>query len=136
MILVLGCYVGISPSRTGLLLILTGFLAVNLEPEEKGAWIPGVGLAAILALSAAFSESSLARQLMERWHEPWYQRQLSLEDQLMELTDKITGIRLFSKNEAQSEYLLGNDRPQQTGKELFRITVDSRPEQTLYRRGL
>lgn len=134
-LLVLGCYVGISPPRTGMLLILTGFLAVNLEPEEKRAWIPGVGLAAILALSAAFSESSLARQLMERWHEPWYQRQLSLEDQLMELTDKITGIRLFSKNEAQSEYPLGNDKPQQTGKELFRITVDSRPEQTLYLRG-
>ncbi len=134
-ILVLGSYVGIAPSGAGLALILTGFLTINLEPKEKGAWIPGAGLAVILALSAVFAESGLARQIMERWHDPWYQRQLLLEDQLMDLADEISKNQLFSKNKGKSEYLLGNDKPRQTGKELFRITVDKRPEQTFYLRG-
>ncbi|TGY98099.1 DUF4129 domain-containing protein [Petralouisia muris] len=135
LIFVLGSYVGIPPSETEVLLILAGFLAWNLELKEKGAWIPGTGLAVILVLAAIFSESGLARQLMARWHTPWYQNQLQLEDQLLELVDKVSGIQLFSGNKAQSEYMLGNDKPNQTGKELFRITTDKRPEQTFYIRG-
>lgn len=135
LIFVLGSYVGIPPSETEMLLILTGFLAWNLEPKEKGAWIPGAGLAVILALTAVFADSGLARQLTARWHDSWYQGQLQLEDQLMELVDKVSGIQLFSGNKAKSEYMLGNDKPKQTGKELFRITVDKRPEQTFYIRG-
>ncbi len=135
LILILESYLGKSPSVTGMLLISAGFLAAILDLGEKGTWIPAAGVTVILVLAAFFAGSGPAGQIIGSRHPSWYHWQLKREDQLMELADKISGIPLFSGNKAKREYLLDNDKPKQTGEELFQITVEKRPEQTVYIRG-
>lgn len=130
-----GILVGRTPSSTGMLLILAGFLALQLEPKVRGTWILGIGMGVILVLAAFFAESEKVQRIMETYHAPWLQRQLEFEDRMLELVDKFSGIRLFSGNSVQKEYLLTNDKPNQTGKEIFQITMDKRPEQNVYIRG-
>ena len=135
LILILESYLGKSPSVTGMLLIAAGFLTAILDLGEKGTWVPAAGVTVILALAAVFAGSAPAGQIMGSRHLSWYHWQLRREDQLMDLADKISGMPLFSRNRAKREYLLDNDKPKQTGEELFQITVEKRPEQTVYIRG-
>lgn len=130
-----GILIGRTPSSEGLLLILTGFLAYQLDWKIRGTWILGTGMAMILVLAGVFTKSSMTQKILETYHAPWLQRQIDFENQMLELAERFGDIKLFSTNQVQKEYLLTNEEPNQTGKEVFQITMDKRPEQNIYIRG-
>ncbi len=130
-----GILVGRTPSLEGMFLILTGYLVLQLDLEVRGTWILGTGMGTILVLAFLLTQSNTAQKILKTYHEPWLQRQLNFEEGMLELVEQFSKIRLFSQNKVQKEYLLTNEEPNQTGEEVFQITVEQRPKQNIYIRG-
>ncbi|MCI9492998.1 MAG: transglutaminase domain-containing protein [Lachnospiraceae bacterium] len=130
-----GVFVGKAPHTEGVLLALAGFFALQLEPGMRGALPLGAGMGAALVLAALFAADARVQQVVEACHGPWLKRQLQFEDRLLDLVGQFSGIRLFSWQQPQQDYVLDNKSPNQTGEEVFQITVDKRPRHPIYVRG-
>ncbi len=130
-----GILVGRTPIPGAVLFVLAGFLAYQLDWKLRGTWILGIGMAVVLVLAVFFGKSSMTQQILETCHVPWLQRQLDFEDKILELAGSFGQNKLFSRSQVQKEYVLTNEKPNQTGKEVFQITMDKRPEQNVYIRG-
>lgn len=130
-----GLSLGQVPSFIGLLLVLAGFFALQLDLAARGTWVLGIGMGLSLGAAVLAARGSFMQGVLETYHAPWLQWQLKLEDRMLDFVGSLSGIRLFSRIKAQKEFPLGNGKPKQEGKELFHITMDERPEQTVYLRG-
>lgn len=130
-----GFLMGKAPGLEGLLMILAGFLAVQLEPGARGMLPLGAGMGVALMLAVLFAENGRVWQAVEAYHGPWIKRQLEFEDWMLDRLEGFNGVRLFSWAKPQREYRLDNRNPSQTGKEVFQITVDRQPRQPVYIRG-
>lgn len=130
-----GLLMGKVPSSEGILLILAGFLALQLKPEKKGMLPLEIGMIFIIGIATIFSSSPIAEQIFDRYHDPWLEHQLRLENRMLEGIRQIGNGTLFFGRRAQSEFALSNEGPVQTGAEIFRITVDRLPEEPVYIRG-
>ncbi len=130
-----GFPVGKSPYGGGMFLVLAGFLALQMEPGKKGMLSMVAGMGLILGIAVAFSGSDKAEQMFDSYHESWLERQLHLENRILERVRQLEDGQIFFRNRIQSEVVLGNEAPGQTGAEVFQITVDSLPEQPVYIRG-
>ncbi len=130
-----GFLAGKSPSQEGMVLILAGFLALQPEPGKKGTMPMVAGMGVLIGIAAAFSVSGKGDQILARYHKSWLERQLRLENQMLERVRQLGAGQLFFRNQEQPEYTLDNEEPRQTGAEIFQITVDRVPEQPVYIRG-
>lgn len=130
-----GLALGRVPSFAGIVLVLAGFFALQLDFAARGMWALGACMGLSLGAAALAAQGSFFQGLLETYHAPWLKRQLQLEDRMLEAVNQFSGIRLFSRNKAQKEFPLGNGKPRQEGKEILRITLDRRPGQAVYLRG-
>lgn len=130
-----GLALGRVPSLAGMLLALAGFFVLQLDLLARGTWAIGLCMGLSLGAAVLAARGSFFQGLLETYHGPWLKRQLQLEDRMLDFVGQFSGIRLFSGKKAQKEFPLGNGKPKQEGKEILRITVDRRPEQTVYLRG-
>ncbi len=129
-----GLIVGWAASYVGILLAFAGLLLEVLDMRERGNILLGSMIAVSIAVSLLVTNNGQLWAQIELWHEQWYPRQLALEDQLIALTERISHSSLFSGRE-QRNYALKNSKPQFTGKEVFKITVDYPISNPLYIRG-
>lgn len=130
-----GLALGQVPPFVGMLLVLAGFFALQLDFAARGTWILALCMGLSLGAAVLAARSNVMQGLLETYHTPWLQRQLQFEDRMLDLVGSFSGIRLFSRTKAQKEFPLGNGKPKQEGKEILRITMDKRPSQTVYLRG-
>lgn len=129
-----GLMVGWAASYVGILLVFGGLLLEALDMRERGKFLPGSMVVVSIAASLLVTSNGQLWAQIELWHESWYARQLALEDQLIALTERISHSSLFSGKE-QRNYVLKNTKPEFTGKEVFKITVDYPISSPLYIRG-
>ncbi|MEY8517509.1 transglutaminase family protein [Lachnospiraceae bacterium 29-84] len=126
---------GQDPSSAGVFLMLSGILASQLDLLDESAisWCACVQL--ILVGSILCTRGGPVLQFMEANHDTWLKRQIRMEDRMLDLIEDVAGIRLFHGNRAQSEFLLENNEPEITGREVFTITLDHYPSHDIYLRG-
>lgn len=129
-----GLIVGWAACFVGILLVFAGLLLEALDTRERGNFLLGSMAAVSIAVSLLVTSNGQLWAQTELWHEQWYARQLALEDQLIALTERISHISLFSGREERN-YALKNTKPEFTGKEVFKITVDYPISSPLYIRG-
>lgn len=135
LLILAGLMLGKEPTILGVLLILIGFLLSQLEFGQKGVLSLGFIMTMIVGIATVFAGSNIAQYMLKTYHKPLRKWQLQLEDKMIETVNKIDGVNyLFGKN-VQSEFLLKNNKPNQSGKEIFQITVEKVPTQPLYIRG-
>ncbi len=134
LLIVAGLMVGWAASYVGILLVFAGLLLEVLDMREQGKFLLGSMVVVSIAASLLVTSNGQLWAQIELWHESWYARQLALEDQLLALTERISHISLFSGREERN-YALKNTKPEFTGKEVFKITVDYPISSPLYIRG-
>lgn len=132
---IVGLLVGKAPSFTGVLLLLAGFLAGQLDMEEKGVVPLFAAMVLAFGISVVFAASDTGNHLIEAYHDPWQERQLQMENKMLDMLEEFNDMVQFIGKRAQSEYVLENEKPNQQGKKIFRITVEECPRDAIYIRG-
>lgn len=134
LIVTAGLMVGKTVSLVGILLMTAGILAETLDIRQKGLALLAAGIALSLGIAVLISGNQNLWKQIEVWHEDWQDRQLALENRMLEIVDQIWDISLFSKGE-KKEYLLTNEKPATAGRKVFKITVDAPVSENIYIRG-
>lgn len=129
-----GLMVGRAVSYVGILLAFAGLLLEVLDTRERGNFLLGSMVAVSMAVSLFLIGNGQFWGQVELWHQEWYPRQLAFEDRMLALAEQISHMPLFSVRE-QRQYALRNTKPELTGKEVFKITVDYPISSPLYIRG-
>ncbi len=126
---------GRRPSGAGIILLLAGLAAGQIEVVRKEARPMAAAVYASLGLGALFAVSPLAGEALTGLHDTWLLRQLHLEDAMLDALEQYGGIRLFANAGAQTDYRLENGEPDITGREALTITVKQIPEESIYLKG-
>lgn len=129
-----GLMLGVRISSRGILLIFVALIVEIFDVRLRGNW--GLCAAAIFIV-ACFSLLVSNKAVWERTqplNEDWYQRQLRLEDRMLEVMEKVSDSPLFSHGELR-QYTVENEAPTYTGEEVLRITVDYPISNPVYLRG-
>lgn len=132
-LIIAGLSVGKAPDVSGIFWLSAGILAGQLEPGQKGSLlIVGMSIG-ILGVAVIFANSFLAETLLKN-HDQWLRIQWKMEDYAMDVLNKIEN-QIFYQKEPLTTYALDNQKPVHTGEEIFRITVEELPTESVYIKG-
>lgn len=132
LIVLFGLLVGKAPSECDLFFIMCGVMLGQLFQGRSGV-LPVAGSGVIIGAAFLFAYSPMAEKILN-YHDGWSDRQLQLEDKMLEIADRIDALLVFTRP-VQSSYTATNEAPNQTGKQIFKITLEECPTELLYIKG-
>ena len=119
----------------GMFWSLLAFFWGKLLPFQKEKGKTVIITVTVFALTAVTVASPLAGQFIKKYHTSWYQKQLQLEDAILAFGEEHLNLKWIFSGDTQKKQALSNQKPNQTGKEMFRITVSKLPRNNIYLRG-
>lgn len=130
-----GLLLGKACSFWGMFWFLLTIFLWKLLPFQKEKWRNMAVTGMVFLLAAITAVSPLADKVLEQYHGVWYQKQLELEDKMLAFGEKYLNLNHLFAGKVQRNLTLSNQKPQQTGKEVFQITVSEKPTSNIYLKG-